>query len=432
MLGRYLPPQVKPFALALIACCASASLFADPAPDATTALTQSDCETALRMWREWAQHGDAGAQHVLAALLYKGKGVARDEAEAAQWMRKAADQGLASAQYDLSVMYMTGRGITKDDSETARWTGKAAEQGFAPAQHNLGSQYLNGTRGVTKDAPEGIRWFKKAAEQGWVPSQRSLVAVYLNGKDAQKELVEAYKWATIAMAGTQAGPERLQTGRVRDEIAKSMTPSQVEQASQLARDWKQTGIAIYPDPRFARLEPSAKVAGGQTIEARAYTVPAPTGDGWHAQVDSYNDTVAFTRSSPAAKEVTRISVARSELDLPTTAVDETSVLTAFQCVSEATFREEGKAKSRKLGEVTKRVETIGGKTLYVMRYLVTDQSLSVSVESSEATYFYLPANWRESKRVYLFGIAQAQTIGNAVLTEDISELNSMISGFREK
>jgi hypothetical protein len=234
------------------------------------------------------------------------------------------------------------------------------------------------------------------------------------------------------MEGTQAGPERLQTGRGRDEIAKSMTSAQVEQASQLARDWKQTGIAIYPDPRFARLTEPAKVTGGQTVEARVYTVPAPTGDGWDAQVDSYNDTVAFTRSSPATKELTRISVARSELDLPTTAIDEASVLTAFQCVSEATFREEGKIKSRKLGEVSRQVETIGSKTLYVMRYPVTDQSPSVTVESSEATYFYLPANWRESKRVYLFGIAQARKVGNLTTTADTSEVNSVIAGFREK
>ena len=379
-----------------------------------------------------AQQGDAGAQHFLATLLLKGAGVARDEDEGARWLRKAADQGLAYAQYDLSVAYITGRGVAKDDSEIARWTRKAAEQGFAPAEHNLGSQYINGNRGVAKDAAEGVRWFTKAAVQGWVPSQRSHVAVYWQGKDAPKDLVEAYKWATLAMEGTQAGPERVQTGRGRDEIAKSMTPDQVEQASQLARNWKQTGSAIYPDPRFARLGEPFKVTGGQIVEARTYVVPAPVGEGWDAQIDSYNDTVAFTRGVPATKELTRISVARSDLDLAGTARDEADAVTAFQCISETNFREHGKAKSHTLGEVSRQVETIGGKTLYVTRYVVTDQSLSIPVEAKEAAYIYLPPNWKESKRIYLFGIAQPQKLGEVATPTDPSQVNSVISGFREK
>ncbi|HEV2976096.1 MAG TPA: tetratricopeptide repeat protein [Casimicrobiaceae bacterium] len=415
-----------------VACYLPLLVNGDPVTEATASATRTDCEAALRTWRDWAQQGDAGAQHFLAALYFNGQGVARDDDEAARWLRKAADQGLAYAQYDLSVAYATGRGVAKDEAEQVRWDRKAAEQGFAPAQHNLGSWYINGTRGITKDEPEGVRWFRKAAEQGWVPSQGALAVAYSQGKGVTKDLVEAYAWTTIGMEGTQPGPMRLQTGRARDEFAKSMTQAQVEQASQLAREWKQAGTVIYTDARFARLGELSKATGGETIKAATYNVPAPVGEGWEVQVDSYNDTVTFTKGSPAAKEFSRIGVARRELELTGDARSETDVVTAIECSEETNLREQGKTKSYALGNVSKQVEIIDGKTLYVMRYVITDRRLGTVVEGNEAAYTYFPPNWRQRKRAYLFNLAQPQKIGDAVLATDTSEIGSVISGFREK
>jgi TPR repeat protein len=424
-------PNLSRFAVAL-ACYLPLLVNGDPATEATAAVTRTDCEAALRTWRDWAQQVDAGAQHFLATLYFNGQGVARDDDEAARWLRKSAEQGLAYAQYDLSVAYAMGRGVAKDEAEQVRWDRKAAEQGFAPAQHNLGSWYINGTRGVTKDEAEGIRWFRKAAEQGWVPSQGALAAAYIQGKGVPKDLVEAYMWATIGMEGTQPGPVRLQTARARDEFAKLMTQAQVEQASQLAREWKQTGTAIYPDARFARLGEISKAAGGETINAATYTVPTPMGEDWEVQVDSYNDTVAFTKSSLATKELTRIGVARRDLELTGGARSEAEVVTAIECSEEANLREQGKAKSYTLDHVSKQIENIDGKSLYVMRYVITDRRLGTAVEANEAAYTYFPPNWKQSKRAYLFSLAQPQKIGDAVLATDTSEIGLVISGFREK
>jgi hypothetical protein len=423
--------RVNRVAAALIALCFPPLLYADPATEAKTAITRTDCGDALRTWRDWAQKGDVGAQYFVAALYLSGQLVNRDYDEAARWLRKAAEQGLAPAEYELSLAYMEGRGVAKDDAEVVRWTRKAAEQGYAPAQHNLGSQTLNGIRGAAKDEAEGVRWFRKAAEQGWVPSQRSLVAVYFQGKGAPKDLVEAYKWASLAMEATQ-GPERQQTARGRDEIAKSMTQEQVEQGSQRARDWKQTGTAIYADARFARLGELSKVTGGQAVDAGSYTVPAPAGEGWNVQVDTYNDSVAFTRTSPATKELTSIVVARRELFMASEARNKIDIVTAVECSEEAGLKEQGKAKSYMLGEVSKEIEAIDGKTLYVMRYVITDRRLSSVVESKEAGYIYLPPNWKESKRAYVFSIAQPQKVGDMILATDASEVGSVIAGFRQK
>ncbi|MBV9968837.1 MAG: SEL1-like repeat protein [Xanthobacteraceae bacterium] len=46
-------------------------------------------------------------------------------------------QGHAAAQYHLAHMYADGRGIARNDAEAAAWFRRAAEQGDADAQHEL-------------------------------------------------------------------------------------------------------------------------------------------------------------------------------------------------------------------------------------------------------------------------------------------------------
>ncbi len=54
-----------------------------------------------------------------------------------------AETGDAFAQCELGICYDFGRGVVKDETEAARWYRKAAEQGYASAQRNLGISYAN-------------------------------------------------------------------------------------------------------------------------------------------------------------------------------------------------------------------------------------------------------------------------------------------------
>ena len=60
--------------------------------------------------------------------------LAQDNAELT---RQAAEQGAAEAQYNLGSMYADGRGVPKDEAEAARWYRLAADQGDASAQFML-------------------------------------------------------------------------------------------------------------------------------------------------------------------------------------------------------------------------------------------------------------------------------------------------------
>ena len=164
--------------------------------EGVAAFKRGDYATALREFRPLAEQGNSGAQYNFGLIYHDGKGVPQDYTEAAKWYRMAAEQGHAIAQNDLGVMYELGRGVSQDYAEGLKWYYLSAGQGYALAQYNLGYTYGNG-QGVPQDYVQAHMWFNLAAAQG-------------------DELAS----------------------KNRDIIADRMTPAQIAEAQQLARDWK--------------------------------------------------------------------------------------------------------------------------------------------------------------------------------------------------
>ena len=107
-----------------------------------------------------------------------------------------------------------------------------AEQGEADAQDFLGTLHFKGW-GVAQDYTEARQWWEKAAAQGSASAQSDLALLYANGLGGSQNLVQAYMWYSLA-AGN--GYE-IATG-YRNDLAKQMTPAQIAEAQQLAREWK--------------------------------------------------------------------------------------------------------------------------------------------------------------------------------------------------
>ena len=90
-----------------------------------------------------AEHSDSQSQFELAVALFRGDwGLAKDEVQAAKWLRKAAEQGHALAQNDLGLCFQNRRGVTTNAVKAVRWWRKAAELNNADAQCSLGFCYL--------------------------------------------------------------------------------------------------------------------------------------------------------------------------------------------------------------------------------------------------------------------------------------------------
>jgi TPR repeat protein/predicted aspartyl protease len=179
--------------------------LAGPSEDAAAAYKNGDYATALRLWRDLAEQGLAGAQSNLGLMYRDGRGVTRDDAEAVSWFRKSAEQGDAAGQSNLGKMYEEGRGVAKDETEAAKWYRKAADQGYAAAEANLGVMYEEG-RGVAKDESEAAKWYRKAADHGNTTALVRLGQMYQSGRGVpQSETKARIAYRSAAEAGDETG-----------------------------------------------------------------------------------------------------------------------------------------------------------------------------------------------------------------------------------
>jgi hypothetical protein len=70
---------------------------------ARRAALQSDIATAIAIFTELAEAGNAKAQHILGVFYCEGSGVPKDIERGRSWLRKAAEQGFAQAAADLAL-----------------------------------------------------------------------------------------------------------------------------------------------------------------------------------------------------------------------------------------------------------------------------------------------------------------------------------------
>ena len=62
--------------------------------------------------------------------------------------------------------------------------------------------------------------------------------MYANGRGVAQDYVLAHMWNNLAASRWPLGEARNAIAKVRDNIEKRMTPAQVAEAQNLAREWK--------------------------------------------------------------------------------------------------------------------------------------------------------------------------------------------------
>ena len=198
----------------------------DDLAEASEAQRVGDHATALSIYRQWAEQGDAARPGSARACSTKRHSASRKSyVEAVKWYRRAADQGYADAQNNLGVMYESGHGVPRDPVEAAKWYFKAAEQGDANAQHNLGNRFQSGD-GVPQNYAAAIQWYRKAAEQMHPMAQANLGVMYERGHGTRQDFVQAQMWFMLSASCFRAS-EAKNRGLVirnRDQLAAKMTP----------------------------------------------------------------------------------------------------------------------------------------------------------------------------------------------------------------
>ncbi len=205
------------FAIALVISISFSAEAAEPELPAIPELTAA------------ADRGETEAQFQLARAYLYGKGVARNEEKAFEWMKSAAEKGHADAMGGMGYFYSAGLAVGQDAKLAEEWFRKGAEKGSAKARLNLsklllesghpkareegvrwlreaadqampeaaltyGSSFYFGDHGLTKDPKQALPYLKVAAEAGLAGAQNLLGTLYSTGQGVSIDAVEAEGW----------------------------------------------------------------------------------------------------------------------------------------------------------------------------------------------------------------------------------------------
>lgn len=86
--------------------------------DGIKAYEEEDFESALEIFNDLVDNGDAQASYYIAEMYYRGDGVQKDKKLAYMHYRLAAEKGHAEAQHNLSMMLEFGEGVAVNNRES--------------------------------------------------------------------------------------------------------------------------------------------------------------------------------------------------------------------------------------------------------------------------------------------------------------------------
>jgi uncharacterized protein len=199
-----------------------------------------DFDEAIKWYLMSAEQGLSKSQYALGQMYHVGQGVSQDSSKAFEWYSKSAKQGYADAELSLAYMNYKGEGSSQNYKESIKWFKKLAGRGNAESQYNLGLMYYQG-KGTSVNYKESLKLWRKAAEKNNFDALYALGMVYQSGKGVEKNDVLAYLYLNLAVGiEGNSSTNLINAYQLRDIVSETLTPSQVEKAQDLAREWMRT------------------------------------------------------------------------------------------------------------------------------------------------------------------------------------------------
>lgn len=188
---------------------------------------------------ERAQKGELIMQLTVGSM-YEERG---SYTNAVRWYQEAADKGDASGQFKLGLLHAQGNGVPRDVATAVKWFEKSAKQGFVGAQYNLGVCWENGIGTGSKNYEHALKWYKLAAEQGEPVAQKAVGVFYEKGYGVKPDLMEAYKWYSLASSAGFADGDTL-----RKNLTAKLKPEELVVAQKRFTDYAAARAANSPTP----------------------------------------------------------------------------------------------------------------------------------------------------------------------------------------
>jgi uncharacterized protein len=194
---------------------------------------EQDYKEAFKWYHRSAVQGDFKGQLYLGKMYERGQGTPQDYKEAARLFRISAEQKYDKAQFKMGSIFEEGVVVSQNLKEAVKWYVLSAEQGFAPAKIKLYEL-------AKKNLPQAVEFLRYDADIGITEAQRTLGEIYSQGLMLPANYSEAHMWFSIAIL---RGNKNVITDR--NELEKKMSPSQIEEAQELARNWRPDRVKIF-------------------------------------------------------------------------------------------------------------------------------------------------------------------------------------------
>lgn len=147
---------------------------------------------------------------------------------------KGSDDG--AAQLQVGLLLTEGRGVVKNEKEAAEWFKKGALSGNVESQYQYGNALFKGV-GVLQNYKDAIYWIEKAAHTGHVKAQYDLGNIYRFKSGVANDDKRAYLWFTLA-----AGEGSMEAAIARDQIEERLKPEEIaalqEEAGRITTEFK--------------------------------------------------------------------------------------------------------------------------------------------------------------------------------------------------
>ncbi len=162
---------------------ARAADFGDGLADRKMAdsLFENDPKEALRYYEKAAAKGDSEAAYIAAIMYEENLEIRPNTKKMTALMRQAAESGHAAAQADYGLLVYQGRGVERNDTEAANWFEKSAKGGDKEGQFLYAFTLAKG-EGIPQNFEEAYYWLLKSGESG--------ISAYDNDRTALREKLE--------------------------------------------------------------------------------------------------------------------------------------------------------------------------------------------------------------------------------------------------
>ena len=181
--------------------------------------------------------GDPYAQNALGHAYADGALLPIDPAESARWHLAAAGQDHRGSQVALCKSYFSEGGDLTSVGRASRWCGAAAQQGDPEASFLMANMYSQG-RGVERDRDEANRLYRTAAEGGVAEAQVIVGLDYADDENLPVDLVESYRWLTLASNASTSGADLTDVIELRESVRTRLSTEQLAEARRMVLEWQ--------------------------------------------------------------------------------------------------------------------------------------------------------------------------------------------------